>query len=264
MRRLFVSLVAMLAVAVGLTAETASAHTGTITISCSKVTFTYSGFSNGATANETVSVDGSPIVSKSFTFSGSGGTDVVSISVSGSHTISAHADWTADGGGHADASAALNCPTPTCPGEKINFRWHYSANGSSGSWSGTKSTTCDGSRLVMGPQAMEGDLKVSPGTILKAGYDFTIPGNNTTRTVTVNNPKVVFTVGCVSGATPSSPTLTVSMPTQSYTATGSAWYPSGDQHSSLVYQGHRTVPNLCSGGQLRLNQGGTFSAVITA
>jgi len=112
----------------------------------------------------------------------------------------------------------------------------------------------------MGPQAMEGDLKVSPGTELIAGYDFTLPGNKTSVSVTVNNPQVVFTVHCVSGDTPSQSTFTVSMTSHTYSATDSQWYPSGDQHSSLVYQGAITVPDLCSGDQLRLNQGGTFTA----
>lgn len=53
------------------------------------------------------------------------------------------------------------------------------------------------------------------------------------------------------------------MPTQTYAVTNDQWYPSGDQHSPLVYQGSITVPDLCGGGQLRLNQGGTFSAAVS-
>ena len=86
-------------------------------------------------------------------------------------------------GQSASASVTVCAPAETCAGQKINVRWHYSANGSSGSWSGTKSTACDGSVLTMGPQAMEGDLKLTPGTTLNAGYDFTIPGNTTTLTL---------------------------------------------------------------------------------
>jgi hypothetical protein len=112
----------------------------------------------------------------------------------------------------------------------------------------------------MGPQATEGDLKVAPGAILQAGYDLTIPGNSTALSVTVTIPQVVFTAKCVSGATPSASNFIVGMPTQTYSVTGSAWYPNGDQHSPLVYQGSVAVPDLCAGGELRLNQGGTFSA----
>jgi hypothetical protein len=162
-------------------------------------------------------------------------------------------------GSAQDGISSLAATTAPCPFLKANFRWHYSANGTSGSWSGTQTGHC-GSPLTMGPQAMEGDLKVSPGTELIAGYDFTLPGNKTSVSVTVNNPQVVFTVHCVSGATPSQSTFTVSMTSHTYSAADSQWYPSGDQHSSLVYQGAIAVPDLCSGDQLRLNQGGTFTA----
>jgi hypothetical protein len=72
-----------------------------------------------------------------------------------------------------------------------------------------------------------------------------------------------FAVRCVSGATPSAATFTVTMPTQTYAVTNDQWYPSGDQHSPLVYQGSITVPDLCGGGQLRLNQVGTFTASVS-
>jgi hypothetical protein len=54
------------------------------------------------------------------------------------------------------------------------------------------------------------------------------------------------------------------MPNQSYAVTNKDWYPSGDQHSSLVYQGTITMPDLCGGGRVRLDKGGTFSADISA
>jgi hypothetical protein len=115
----------------------------------------------------------------------------------------------------------------------------------------------------MGPQAMEGDLKVNPGNTIKAGYDFTLPGNNKTFHVTFTNPQVVFIVHCVNGSTPSQPTFTLSMGNASYTAPDSQWYPSGNQQSPLVYQGSIAAPNLCGGGMLRLDKGGTFSATVT-
>jgi hypothetical protein len=228
------------------------------------VQFSYTEFPSGTnSASEKITVDGTPVVSKTFTFTGSSGTDTVAISPgSGTHTISASAEWTADGGGSASQTEQVNCGPPPCTVSKANFRWHYSANGSSGSWSATTTESCPGS-FSMGPQAMEGDLKVAPGTTLLAGYDFTVPGNSQQQTLTVNNPQVTFIVHCVSGATPSSPTFTVTMPTTTYTFSGSGWVPSGDQHSSLVYQGSISVPNLCGGGQLRLDKGGTFSASLS-
>jgi hypothetical protein len=153
---------------------------------------------------------------------------------------------------------------PPCPaGTKPHFRWHYSANGSAGSWSATTTQACPGS-FSMGPQAMEGNLQVAPGATLQAGYDFTIPGNNNSVTLTVSNAQVSFAVSCVSGAAPSASTFTVTMPMQSYTSTnGGDWYPSGDQSSPLVYQGSVAVPNLCGGGQLDLAHGGTFTATLS-
>jgi hypothetical protein len=257
---------AVVAVAVALLAPSASAHVGRVTnISCTQVTFTYSSFPSGANStHETVSIDGNQVVSKTFNFNGSSASDTVAINVgSGTHTVSAHADWTVQGGGHVDATKTVTCPHPPCPtGTKANFRWHYSANGSSGSWSATKSVLCPNS-LSIGPQAMEGDLKVAPGATLRVGYSFTVPGNHATLFITVGNPQVVFNVRCVSGATPSAPTFTVNMPTQTYQVTDDKWYPSGDQHSSLVYQGSIAVPNLCGGGKLRLDKGGTFSANVS-
>ena len=155
-----------------------------------------------------------------------------------------------------------SCISVPCPqGTKANFRWHYSANGSAGSWSATRTQTCSGT-FSMGPQAMEGNLKVAPGATLRTGYDFTLPGNHNSLTMTVSAAQVTFAVSCVSGAAPSASTLTVTMSAQTYQVTGDQWYPSGDQSSPLVYQGSVTVPDVCGGGALDLAAGGTFSATL--
>ena len=36
---------------------------------------------------------------------------------------------------------------------------------------------------MVGPQATQDDLKVTPGPVLKAGYDLTLPSNQSTVTV---------------------------------------------------------------------------------
>ena len=110
---------------------------------------------------------------------------------------------------------------------------------------------------------MQGDLKVAPGATLKAGYSFTLPGNKSSLSVTFNNPKVVFVVRCVSGRTPSASTLTVNMPDQTYSVLDARWLPSGNQQSSSVYQGSISMPNLCAGGNVRLDKGGVFSAGVS-
>jgi hypothetical protein len=246
-------------------ADAASAHVGTITINCTGVTFSFTSFpSTGAEISETVSINGTRVASETFDLTGSSGSNTIAISGANGETVSANATWTVDGGGSASASQKLSGCVPPCPpGTHINVRWHYSANGSSGSWSGTTGVTCPG-QVSMGPQAMEGNLQVAPGATLKAGYDFTIPGDNNSVTVTFTNPEVTFDVGCANGATPSPSTITVAMPTQSYTSTnGGNWYPSGDQSSSLVYQGSISVPNVCTGGDVTFQQGGTFTGSIS-
>jgi len=122
-----------------------------------------------------------------------------------------------------------------------------------------------GAALKMGPQAMEGNLTVEPGAVLEAGYDFTIPGNHPATDVTFGNPVVTFQGQCVTGG--AVVTLTVGMSTQVYTDPlndGSDWFPSGDQHTTLVYQGELPVPNLCAGGAISLAKGGIFTTTVAA
>jgi Neocarzinostatin family len=118
--------------------------------------------------------------------------------------------------------------------------------------------------ITMGPQAMEGDLKVGPGSTLQVGYDFTMPGSHPAATVTFVGARVVFQATCVSGT--GSATLTVPINDQGYqdAASSSAWLPSGDQSNAVTYQGSLTVPDVCNGGLVRLQQGGTFTAGVTS
>ena len=109
---------------------------------------------------------------------------------------------------------------------------------------------------------MEGDLKLAPGTTLKSGYDFTLPGNNRRSTSRSRIRRSSSPSAASPGATPSQPTLTVPMGSATYTAPDSQWYPSGNQQSALVYQGAIAVPDLCSGGKVRFDKGGAFSAFL--
>ena len=106
--------------------------------------------------------------------------------------------------------------------------------------------------ISMGPQAMEGNLKLSPGDLLMAGYDFTIPGSHPAIQVQFINPMVTFQAECVEGG--GGGTIVVPMPSDQFTVPekSSAWFPSGDQHSPLVYQGSVVVPDLCGGGKITL------------
>jgi len=121
---------------------------------------------------------------------------------------------------------------------------------------------CTTTLVTMGPQAMEGDLKVHPGDILKVGYDFTMPGSHAAAMVSFLNSMVTFQYTCVSG--PGSGSFAVSMPNQTYPVpqNNSNWFPSGDQESPSVFQRSMPVPNVCGGGLVRLQKGGTFTTLL--
>jgi hypothetical protein len=253
-------------------AAAASAHTGTITITCTGVTYSFADFpSTGALITESVNINGAVSYS-TFNLTSSAGTNTIPISGANGDVVSADAHWTVDGGAYISAGPVTlsGCAVPCPAGTKLNVRWHYAgqqSNGSfsSGSWSATTGFVCPSSQVSMGPQAMEGNLQLAPGATLKAGYDFTIPGNNNSVFVTFTNPEVTFAnVTCVSGATPATSTITVPMSTQTYNSTnGGNWYPSGNQSSPLVYQGSISVPDICNGGNVSFRNGGTFTAVIS-
>ena len=256
---------ALLALAIGaigvVGAPGASAHAGTANLTCTSATFNYSGFSSGShQVQETIYIDGyNTLKQVNFTFSGTSGSDTVPITVpNGSHSLVADA-WNLPSGGQVvgfeTAPTTVNCGPPPCPSGKISMRWHYKYLGTSGSWSATKSTDCPGT-ITFAQQGMEGDLKVTPGERVDVGYSFKAPNGP----ITVSNAKLVFVIRCVGGGTPSQSSWTVNLPTRTYNVTNGDWQPTGDQHSSLVYQGGANMPNFCSGGRVRLDKGGVFSA----
>jgi hypothetical protein len=116
--------------------------------------------------------------------------------------------------------------------------------------------------LTMGPQAMEGNLVLAPGATLSAGYDLSIPGSHPAVSVTVSGAQVVFAGRCTAGG--AAVAITVPMGDQTYAvpASNGSWFPSGDQHSPLVYQGAIAVPDACGGGTISLGAGGTFTAQL--
>src|SRR5207245_10831645 len=112
--------------AAGVLAPAAQAHEGTITITCSQVTFHYTKFSPGMrTATEKVSVEGGATQTKSFTFSGAEATDTVAFTpaLTGSPPVTANADWEGGGTGfEVTKTEKLSCsslPPPTCPNNSI-------------------------------------------------------------------------------------------------------------------------------------------------
>jgi hypothetical protein len=111
--------VAALGAGVYVTAALAQTPFGNVTVDCDAATFTYSDFGSGPNAiHEQVYVDGNLAVDKTFTFSGSSGTDVVALNLNGTgnHTLSANADWTVDGGGRVVGELeSFDCGGATFP-----------------------------------------------------------------------------------------------------------------------------------------------------
>ena len=130
--------------------------------------------------------------------------------------------------------------------------------------SSTPASACpSGNNVCIGPQATEGNLQVSPGDTLKAGFDFKIPGQHPATNDYFTGAQVTFNVTCVGVA--SSRTISVPTPETSSgyadpSGDASDWFPSKDQTSPLVYQGSISVPDLCAGKKMSLSAGGTFSS----
>jgi RHS repeat-associated protein/uncharacterized repeat protein (TIGR01451 family) len=118
--------------------------------------------------------------------------------------------------------------------------------------------------IVIGPQAMEGNLQIHPGDPLKAGFDFTMPGSHPAAQVTIENGSVSIAVTCSNGTVP--PPIALNLPTQTMavTANSSAWYPSGSQSDPSVYQGSLAAPDLCAGGVMSAAAGATFRATVSS
>ena len=106
----------------------------------------------------------------------------------------------------------------------------------------------------------EGNLPIAAGSTVQAGYDFTMPGSHPDAHVTFTNASVTVQVTCPDNSVHP---LTIALPTQTYddSTNSSAWLPSGDQNSSLVYQGS-TVSTVCGSQTGHAPQGATFTAQV--
>jgi hypothetical protein len=119
-------------------------------------------------------------------------------------------------------------------------------------------------QVSIGSQAMEGNLQVNPGDVVRAGISFTIPGSHPATTVQFVDAKVIFiNVACQSG--PSGQDFGGQLGSNGVVgpihvpANDSSWFPTGDQSSSASYQASIVAPDLCHGGTMSLRNGATFT-----
>jgi len=107
---------------------------------------------------------------------------------------------------------------------------------------------------------MEGNLPIPAGSTVRAGYDFTMPGNHPDAHVTFMNGSVTVHVTCPDNSVHP---LTISLPTQTHDdpLNSNAWYPSGDQSKPSVYQGS-LVSKVCGTQTGHAPQGATFTAEV--
>jgi hypothetical protein len=115
MKRVIALVIAACALGVaGYHVAAADAHTAQIVISCDSVGFNYADFPDGAnTANYSIAVSsGSGSRSGVFSWTGTSYSNAGAIHASGTSTVTASTNWTADGGGQASRTETLQCEAP--------------------------------------------------------------------------------------------------------------------------------------------------------
>lgn len=110
---------------------------------------------------------------------------------------------------------------------------------------------------------MNGAETLAPGTTVYGGYDFGDVSGATTQFLSAT---LVLDLSCKSG-TASPSTVTISFPNQAYVddnENSEGWVPSGEQSSSLTYQGSVVIPSACPGADVIVGQpnAGPFTAEV--
>jgi hypothetical protein len=107
-----------------LSAATAQANVGKTTITCTSVAWSFEKFpnANNNTVTETITINGSTVSTKPFSFNGPTGSNTTAISATGSVTIVASASWNTNGAkGSFSNEASLNCGQPNFRIEKLQM-----------------------------------------------------------------------------------------------------------------------------------------------
>jgi RHS repeat-associated protein len=115
------------------------------------------------------------------------------------------------------------------------------------------------------PQAMEGNLKVSPGAVLRVGFDVSMTAPHAAATVAFQLTTVLFVATCTSTNTLTLPLVVPISDAQTTVPKDStAWLPTADQSSAASYQASLKVPDVCHGGAVSLKFGGTFVSLVSS
>ena len=165
-------------------APAAWAHTGTASISCSGVTYSFSDFPSapGNTVHETVLIDNVKVASENFRFNGPSGTNTVAISVgTGTNTVEARARWNTNGATGSfqvtDSLSGCGAPPPTCPSNSItsnfngtsipagDFIWFNAVVKASGVAQGGGSVGFSNSHVTFSANGVSYDIPMSASTI---------------------------------------------------------------------------------------------------
>ena len=111
--------------------------------------------------------------------------------------------------------------------------------------------------LCIPPQGANENVQGAPGATVVAGYDFTYPSGASFVKVTDAYEQLSLT--CASnGADVGS--IKVPMPDATYTSSSPSsqgWTPTGDESTLASYEGSVAIPDVCSGGDVRVGQGGS-------
>jgi hypothetical protein len=127
--RAFIASVAIACVGLAIVASPASAHSAFVQVGCQAVAFSFSGFpaTAGNVVEETITVDGSVVYDKPFTFDGASGANSVTIDLTGSHTVNATATWNTNGVSGSGTSGDVPLSCGTCPQNSITSNFNGAA-----------------------------------------------------------------------------------------------------------------------------------------
>jgi hypothetical protein len=107
--------------------------------------------------------------------------------------------------------------------------------------------------------SMEGAIKIANGDFVSGGYVFEVKGNHSAMKVYMQNASIVFHGSCSNGSSQNTLTLPLKAGPYNVAANDNNWQPTGDETSSVGFEGSITA-SVCGGsGELDASSGASFS-----